>query len=702
MAGGAGNDLYVVDNAGDLVGEAANGGVDGVQSSVSFVLGANLENLTLTGSSAINGTGNGLANVIVGNTAANRINAGSGNDSIVGGSGNDTLNAGVGVDTVSGGVGSDLLQIDWSGLSGATITRSVKKDGTGSSASFSGSYTAKNGSGTVLSSVAFDGIESLVLNGQAVDLNFAVASPGVTIKRTSTATATTEQGGVVQYSVVLDKAPNENVSIAFSSSNTAEGKVTSPTLTFTTQNWSTPQVLSIQGVDDYLNDGNVAYTVYGRITTNDLNYNRITVPNISLLNNDDGRDKDQVIYGTDNTDYLTGLDGNDRIYGKGSQDELRGGIGNDRLYGQEDNDRLFGEAGNDQLYGGYDDDKLDGGEGNDVLFGEQGLDTLLGGAGNDYLDGGIEADSMVGGAGNDTYLVDNAGDVINDLGAASDVDTVLVIQTINYTLAANIENASINATGNANLTGNTLGNGLNGNDGQNVLDGGAGNDSLSGGGGSDSLLGGVGNDNLTGGAGNDTMRGGDGVDTADFAAAGLDIKVDLSTGKATGDGTDLLFDIENVTTGGGSDSLVGNTNANDLTAGTGSDNLNAGAGNDTLTGCYDGANGGYREVDTLTGGAGADLFQLGWSGGSFYNDGSTSNAGRGDYALITDFTVGTDRLQLDGAANNYYIGASGVTGVSGQGLWLEQGATDELVAIVSSANSTALTADNLIKTAAFV
>ena len=702
MSGGAGNDLYVIDNAGDVVAENASEGTDTVRSSVAHTLAANVENLVLAGVAAINGTGNALANQITGNAGANRLVAGAGSDTVLGGAGNDTLNGGVGLDTLKGDAGNDLLQIDWTSLAGAAITRNVRKDGTGASASFSGSYTAKNLAGQVLSSVAFDGIERLTLNGQNVDLELAVAAPGVTIKRSSPPTATTEQGGIVEYNVVLDKAPFENVSLAFTSTDTTEGKVNTPTLTFTPQNWNTPQKLVVQGVDDYLDDGNVAYNIMGRVITNDLTYNRIFVPVISLMNNDDGRDRDQNIYGTENTDYLEGKDGNDRIYGKGGQDQIKGGIGSDRLYGQEDNDRLFGEAGNDQLYGGYDDDRLEGGADNDFLFGEQGLDTLIGGAGNDYLDGGIENDSLSGGAGNDTYFVESAGDVINDLGLATDVDTVLLLQTINYTLPANIENASINASGNSNLTGNALNNGLTGNDGRNVLDGGTGNDSLNGGSGADSLLGGIGNDVLVGGAGNDTMRGGDGVDLVDFAAAGVDVRVDLGTGRVTGEGTDLLFDIENIVAGEGQDTLLGNAAGNDLDGGAGIDNLNGGGGNDTLAGCFFGAAGGRGETDSLTGGAGLDIFQLGWSSGRFYDDGIAGNTGRNDYVLITDFTVGQDRLQLDGAAANYYLGASGVSGVTGIGLYAEQGATDELIAIIRSANITQPNTANTVNTAQFV
>ncbi|MFM2275490.1 MAG: hypothetical protein RL211_1362, partial [Pseudomonadota bacterium] len=112
MAGGAGNDTYVVDNTADVVTEAASAGTDTVQASVSYTLGGNLENLTLTGTAAINGTGNTLNNVLTGNSAANTLtggagsdtlNGGAGADSLVGGAGNDTywLGRGYGIDTVT-------------------------------------------------------------------------------------------------------------------------------------------------------------------------------------------------------------------------------------------------------------------------------------------------------------------------------------------------------------------------------------------------------------------------------------------------------------------------------------------------------------------------------------------------------------------------------------------------------------------------
>jgi Ca2+-binding RTX toxin-like protein len=99
LTGGDGNDTYGVDNAKDMVTEAANGGADTVRSSIAYVLGSEVENLTLTGAGAIAGTGNALDNVIVGNTAANILTGGLGHDTLDGGGGADKLTGGAGSDT---------------------------------------------------------------------------------------------------------------------------------------------------------------------------------------------------------------------------------------------------------------------------------------------------------------------------------------------------------------------------------------------------------------------------------------------------------------------------------------------------------------------------------------------------------------------------------------------------------------------------
>jgi Ca2+-binding RTX toxin-like protein len=103
MFGGGGGDTYVVDRAGDVVREVIAAGIDTVQSSVSYVLGPNVERLTLTGTAPINGTGNGLANLLTGNAAANRLSGGAGNDTLIGGAGADVM---------TGGAGNDLYVVD--------------------------------------------------------------------------------------------------------------------------------------------------------------------------------------------------------------------------------------------------------------------------------------------------------------------------------------------------------------------------------------------------------------------------------------------------------------------------------------------------------------------------------------------------------------------------------------------------------------
>ena len=129
MRGGRGDDTYIVDNIGDKVFETKDQGIDTVRSSVTFSLaGQNLENLELTGNGNINGTGNSLANIIVGNSGNNVINGGTGKDDLTGGAGNDTFVFASASHTAAGSAnrdvvrdfkaGGDLDIIDLSGFSG--------------------------------------------------------------------------------------------------------------------------------------------------------------------------------------------------------------------------------------------------------------------------------------------------------------------------------------------------------------------------------------------------------------------------------------------------------------------------------------------------------------------------------------------------------------------------------------------------------
>jgi Ca2+-binding RTX toxin-like protein len=113
MTGGAGSDTYIVDDAGDVIVELANGGLENVNASVSYTLSANVENLILTGTGDaepgmytdnIDGTGNDLDNILQGNAGNNRLTGGNGNDNLGGGMG--------GVDTLDGGNGNDTYFIN--------------------------------------------------------------------------------------------------------------------------------------------------------------------------------------------------------------------------------------------------------------------------------------------------------------------------------------------------------------------------------------------------------------------------------------------------------------------------------------------------------------------------------------------------------------------------------------------------------------
>lgn len=270
-------------------------------------------------------------------------------------------------------------------------------------------------------------------------------------------------------------------------------------------------------------------------------------------------------------DSLQGSSGNDTLNGEAGIDFLRGNEGNDTLNGGDGNDTLLGEEGNDTLNGGAGIDqisesadvnftltnailigngtdklssietaRLRGGDSDNIidasqftqggveLDGDGGNDILIGTSGADELEVAFDdsADSARGGLGNDTYEVDGFVDtVIENAGGGTDT----VVSRGSFTLGANVENLTIDSSGNTNFTGT-------GNELSNFIKGDFGNDTLSGLSGDDILQGGDGNDVLIDGGGNDqflfsTRRAFDfddlGVDTIDDLSIGSD-KIVLS------------------------------------------------------------------------------------------------------------------------------------------------------------------------------
>jgi Ca2+-binding RTX toxin-like protein len=117
LSGGDGDDRYIIANAGDKISEIGGSGHDTVESSVAFNLTENgktvfgaLEDLTLTGTGAVAGTGNDLSNLIIGNSAANALSGNAGNDTLMGGGGNDVLIGGAGDDHLDVSIGNDTVR----------------------------------------------------------------------------------------------------------------------------------------------------------------------------------------------------------------------------------------------------------------------------------------------------------------------------------------------------------------------------------------------------------------------------------------------------------------------------------------------------------------------------------------------------------------------------------------------------------------
>jgi Ca2+-binding RTX toxin-like protein len=122
LIGGLGNDTYIIDSLEDIIVEKTNNGIDIIKASVSYTLDNNIENLTLTGTKDLTGSGNNLNNIITGNTGKNTLKGEDGNDKLLGGLGNDTLIGGLGKDTLTGGAGNDQFMFESKAQGVDTIT----------------------------------------------------------------------------------------------------------------------------------------------------------------------------------------------------------------------------------------------------------------------------------------------------------------------------------------------------------------------------------------------------------------------------------------------------------------------------------------------------------------------------------------------------------------------------------------------------
>ncbi|MBR0556587.1 calcium-binding protein [Ciceribacter sp. L1K23] len=344
MEGGAGNDTYYVDNAGDVVVEEADAGTDTVRANRSYTLGANVENLVLTGTGNTSGTGNSLDNVITGNSGNNSLNGGSGNDRLIGGSGNDTLNGGTGADRMEGGSGNDTYYVD---NSGDVVVES-----------------SNGGTDTVRASRSYtlgSNVENLVLTGTG-----NTSGTGNSLNNTITGNSGNNTLNGSSGNDSLSGGAGNDRLIGGSGNDTLNGGT------------GADRMEGGSGNDTYYvdNSGDVVVESSGGGTDTVRASRSYTLgSNLEKL----------VLTGTGNTsgagnslsNTIGGNSGNNTLNGYSGNDSLSGGAGNDSLYGGAGNDSLLGGSGNDRMKGGSGNDKLTGSSGADVLFGDSGADRFI-------------------------------------------------------------------------------------------------------------------------------------------------------------------------------------------------------------------------------------------------------------------------------------------------------------------------------------
>jgi Ca2+-binding RTX toxin-like protein len=411
-------------------------------------------------------------------------------------------------------------------------------------------------------------------------------------------------------------------------------------------------------------------------------------------------ERNGMVAGTDEADFINGEAGNDSIKGLGGNDDILGGDGDDTLYGGDGNDTLGGEAGDDMIDGGAGDDMIDGGTGNNALDGGDGEDIVIyveairavinlsDGTARVQQATAEEADALLGGGdsgiGDDTLVnIENVkGTHGNDIIDGNEVANLLKgldgADVINGhdgddTILPNRPAMDINGDGTlqANTaTGDDTANDPPTPDGIDVVDGGEGSDTISYEG--ESAMVTIDLSAVVQAAGTSTMETPD-----DDVIAHVLATVDGSVGDmikvgniGTEDEANVVSTIENVVGGFGEDMLTGDARANTLMGGADDDTLTGGAGDDTLMGgAGDDTLDGGADSDTLMGGAGNDTLTGGagvdtlvgcagentLTGGGGDNVFGVFNGGTDDAAdTITDFTTGTtatattDEIHLKG------------------------------------------------------
>jgi serralysin len=574
LVGGIGDDVYVVDNPGDQISDAA-GSRDQVQTSLaSYTLGAGLEQLVGLSTEGQVLTGNGDANTIQGGAGNDTLEGGAGWDMLVGGDGDDVYLIDDALEDIDDSSGVDevrtalhqysLFGLGVEKLTGLGLVGQILTGGSGDDTITGGSGDDSIGGGQGADSMAGgdgDDLYSVDNAGDQVSDTSGVDQVYTTLASYTLTTGIEKLVGESGLGQALTGNADANTIIAASGrgNDTLDGGAGADSLV----GWAGNDVYVIDNAGDQISDTQGLDEVRTTLASYALGAGLEKLTGLSATG--------QALTGNADRNTIAGGSGDDTLDGGANSDDLAGGAGNDVYLIDSSGDLITDVSGVDEVRTTLAKytlaaklEKLTGlaaiGQ---SLTGNTAANTIVGGSGADTLDGGLGADSLVGGAGTDTvtYAASGTGVVVD-----------LVLGTASGGLGSDLLSQIENVIGSKKADG------------------------LTGDGGANNLLGGGGNDTLEGGGGNDLLSGGGGTDTASYAHAGAAVTVDLSLTAAQntkGAGSDTLDMIEN---------LIGSAFADRLTGSDAANRLDGGEGNDTLIGA--------AGRDALTGGDGDDVFRF--------------------------------------------------------------------------------------------
>ena len=669
LAGGTGDDIYIVNdwafNYYSKMIENANEGNDTViTSNGSFTLADNVENLMFVGVTGGNGTGNSLANVIVGNTGSNTLDGGAGNDTLYGDTANTSLSDGMAggtSDYLIGGAGNDVL---WGQSGDDTLD-----GGTGNDTMYGGTgndtyYVDSTGDYAIDAANLASGSNGGLINTGGVDWIYASATVEMTDTSRFQYIENVRLVDTAQASIMTgsDYYSTEYLGITGTAGNN-----------ILTGNQYDNWINGLAG-DDTINGGGGTDAITGGLGNDTLDGGYGTM--------------DLVIYGTDN--ISDSISKNDGRYGYDLLATLANHNGDgikanlnyyDYRFDANNVIKAYTVTGSANVNSGsdlvYNMDAIIGTNFNDTIVGTDGENFISGGRGNDTLVGAYGFD-WVGLGGNSNY------GLTVDLGAMHLADNSVVsldwakYQSQSTALVINL--ASLSTAANTYYDGTTHSSGAF------ISDGGNGLGTLTAWGfegiglseNNDTLYGTTGNDYVQGFGGNDVMFGGDGNDVL------------YGNGPTTGilAGTDGVHDHDTIYGGNGSDTLYAGAGSSTLLGETGDDSLIGAYGNDTLLGgdgndYINGAEGndvlnGGTGYDNIYGGAGNDVLIGGGSYDWLYGGaGNDTYLYTGNEYISENYNEGTDNVLV--TTNGYYMGGN----IENAALANMPGATPNLMSLPS-------------------